>query len=75
MAPDRRAINAYRRRAFGSSEERSIAFVCECADADCRRAVLLTAAEYDHAVAAARPILADRSHLPPGSVHSLRNDA
>jgi hypothetical protein len=43
-------LNDDRRRRFGESG-RQLALLCECGDADCKRTVLLTPAEYD----AARP--------------------
>jgi hypothetical protein len=63
MASGRREVNDYRRRMFGSEPERVVAFVCECADERCRRAVLLTAAEYDCMRAAARAVVVDASHI------------
>jgi hypothetical protein len=39
-------LNADRRRRFGETG-RTIALVCECGDASCRRTVLLTPKEYD----------------------------
>lgn len=39
-------MNDDRRRKF-DEEGRAIAFVCECADGDCRTTVPLTAAEFD----------------------------
>jgi hypothetical protein len=65
MAPGRREVNDDRRRAFGNPPERQVAFVCECADERCRRAVLLTAAEFDDARARGRALLVDDSHEPP----------
>jgi hypothetical protein len=62
---DRRTVNDYRRRAFGKAPTKEVAFVCECADVDCRRAVLLTVAEYDEAIASGHPIVVDSSHRPP----------
>ncbi|MGH3003490.1 MAG: hypothetical protein ACRDM1_12665 [Gaiellaceae bacterium] len=67
MLSDRRAVNDDRRRAFGSESGRRVAFVCECADAGCRRAVLLTVAEYDESRAAGRAVVVDPSHEPPAS--------
>jgi hypothetical protein len=64
MAPDRRAVNDYRRRAFGDEPGRRIAFVCECDDDRCRRAVLLTVAEYDEARSLGRAVVVDQSHAP-----------
>lgn len=65
MASDRRAVNDYRRRAFGDRPTRRVAFVCECGDERCRRAVLLTAAEYDELCASGRAVVVDPSHQPP----------
>jgi hypothetical protein len=42
----RRDFNDDRRRIFGGAN-RLIAFICECADPDCRNTVLLTQDEYD----------------------------
>jgi hypothetical protein len=44
----RSQMNADRRRRFGEAG-RALALLCECGDADCRRTVLLTVAEYDEA--------------------------
>jgi hypothetical protein len=41
MPVDRRQVNDFRQQFFGG-EERLIAYVCECADPNCRRAVRLT---------------------------------
>lgn len=65
MTPDRRGVNEYRRRAFGDRAERVVAFVCECADEQCRRAVLLTPVQYDEARAAGRALVVDSAHEPP----------
>jgi hypothetical protein len=65
MARDRRAANNYRRRAFGEDPERRIAFVCECVDDGCRRAVPMTGAEYDGVRASGRAVVVDASHEPP----------
>ena len=65
MATSRRVVNEYRRRTFGSLPERRVAFVCECADEGCRRAVLLTVAEYDKAREAGSAVVVDSSHRPP----------
>ena len=65
LTTDLRASNDYRRRTFGGRADRLVAFVCECADAGCHRAVLLTADEYDRLRAAGRAILVDGSHPPP----------
>jgi hypothetical protein len=76
---DRRGANEYRRRTFGW-RDRQIAFVCECKD-DCRRSVLLTAAQFDEKVAACEAILVDPTHTPlplapgDGSSESARDDA
>jgi hypothetical protein len=54
-AENRRRLNDDRARIFGrDSDERTIAFVCEC-DADCRRSVLLSAR--DLAALRPRPLL------------------
>lgn len=66
MAADRRAVNDYRRRAFSKDASRRVAFVCECADEACRRAVLLTIAEYDAVCAAGGAVVVDPSHPQPG---------
>ena len=44
-ANPRQRMNDDRLRNF-AEPDRQIAFVCECAEADCRRTVVLTAAEY-----------------------------
>lgn len=64
MASDRRTVNDYRRRAFGDAPGRRIAFVCECADDRCRRAVLMTAAEFDDARASRRAVVVGAGHEP-----------
>jgi hypothetical protein len=64
MALGRHEVNDYRRRTFGSEPERRVAFVCECADEGCRRAVLLTAAEYDEVRASGRFVVVDATHQP-----------
>jgi hypothetical protein len=65
MAPNRRDVNDYRRRAFGGDPDRVVAFVCECDDERCRRAVLLTAAQYDILRATSDAVLAGTAHRPP----------
>jgi hypothetical protein len=65
MAPGRRGVNDDRRRTFGNMPERRVAFVCECADEHCRRAVLMTVAEFDDARATGRAVVIDDSHRPP----------
>jgi hypothetical protein len=67
MAADLREVNDYRRRAFGTDPERRVAFVCECDDAQCRRAVLLTVAEYDKARASGDAVVVDPTHQPPSA--------
>jgi hypothetical protein len=67
MAAGRREVNDYRRRAFGTEPDRRVAFVCECADAQCRRAVLLTVAEYDEACASGHAVVIDSTHQPPAA--------
>jgi hypothetical protein len=42
----RLAMNADRRKRFGT-DGRTLALVCECIDAECRRTVLMSPAEYD----------------------------
>ena len=42
----RLAMNADRRKRFGA-DGRTLALLCECADADCRRTVLISPDEYD----------------------------
>jgi hypothetical protein len=42
----RLAMNADRRKRFGT-DGRTLALLCECADAECRRTVLISPAEYD----------------------------
>jgi hypothetical protein len=42
----REVMNADRRRQFGGSG-RLLALMCECADAECRRTVMLSPEEYD----------------------------
>ena len=56
---NRRAMNEDRRRVFASS--RAIAFLCECRDADCRAAVVLTPGQFD-AVVAAEDVLLHAGH-------------
>jgi hypothetical protein len=65
MATGRRDVNDYRRRAFGNNPERRVAFVCECDDERCRRAVLLTVAEYDEARASGHAVVVGPTHQPP----------
>ncbi|MGH2970740.1 MAG: hypothetical protein ACRDNM_09160 [Gaiellaceae bacterium] len=69
-ARDRRAVNDYRRRAFGEDPERRVAFVCECGDERCRRAVVLSAEEYDEACASGRAVVVE--HEPPSESVSAR---
>jgi hypothetical protein len=57
---DRRQSNDLRRETFGTQPGRVIVFVCECDDAGCREAVLLTAADYD-AVRPARIVRAEHN--------------
>jgi hypothetical protein len=65
MVSGRRTTNEYRRRVFGSNPQRRVAFVCECRDESCRRAVLLTVAEYDETRGSGRAVVVDSSHQPP----------
>jgi hypothetical protein len=63
MLIDRREVNEFRVRTFGREDERLIAFICECADPDCRRAVTLTRATYDDLRRQGNPILF-LAHVP-----------
>jgi hypothetical protein len=65
VAGNRRVVNDYRRRTFGKEPARQVAFVCECADDACRRAVLLTVAEYDAICTSGGAVVVDPSHRPP----------
>lgn len=65
---DRRDVNDYRRRAFVEDPERLVAFVCECADERCRRAVVLRAPQYDEVRVSDTAVVA-RSHEPPAAHH------
>jgi hypothetical protein len=56
----RQALNADRRRRFGSSG-RLLALVCECGELSCHRTVLMTPEQYD----AQQPgLILHPSHLP-----------
>ena len=57
MKLDRQQINEGRQRIFGRSDDQLIGFVCECADADCHRTVLLTRQHYEAARARGELIL------------------
>ena len=46
--PERRQVNENRRLLFGSND-RVVAFLCECADRDCFSAVMLTGLQADEA--------------------------
>jgi hypothetical protein len=59
---DRKQANDLRRDTFGTQPDRMIVFVCECDDAGCREAVLLTAADYD-AVRPAPVVRAEHARL------------
>lgn len=62
MSADQRpSINDYRRRVFGREPDQLIAFVCECGEASCHRAVLLTVEQY--AQCRPGPIL-HQGHIP-----------
>ena len=63
MSIERREVNEFRLRAFGREADRLIAFICECADPNCRRAVTLTGAAYDDLRAQGKPILFP-AHVP-----------
>jgi hypothetical protein len=67
MTHPRDEINEHRRRRFGTTPERRVAFVCECGEVSCRRAVVLTAAEFDRLRAAGGAVLVDSSHKQPES--------
>jgi hypothetical protein len=63
MLIDRREVNEFRLRTFGREDDRLIAFICECADPDCRRAVALTRATCDDLRVQGKPILFP-THVP-----------
>lgn len=42
-------MNEFRARVFGTEESRLIGFICECADPDCRRTIMLTLEDYRRA--------------------------
>ena len=63
MLIDRREVNEFRLRTFGREDDRMIAFICECADPDCRRAVVLRRATYDDLRRQGKPILFP-AHVP-----------
>ena len=60
---DRREVNEFRLRTFHGADDRVIAFICECADPNCRRAVALTRATYDDLRRQGKPILFP-THVP-----------
>ncbi len=60
---DRRDVNEFRLRTFGHEDDRVIAFICECADPDCRRTVVLTRTTYDDLRRQRKPILFP-THVP-----------
>jgi hypothetical protein len=60
---DRHDVNEFRLHAFGRDVDRAIAFICECADVNCRRTVVLTRATYDERRREGRPILFP-THVP-----------
>lgn len=75
MPASHREINEFRARIFGVPN-RVVAFVCECAEPGCRRAVRLTRDEYDdlraneqtilfpgHDAAEETPLTAERAWL------------
>lgn len=70
MATGGRNTNDYRRAQFGTQSERLIAFVCECIDETCRRAVLLTGVQYDALRVAGKAVVVDSSHDAPDVVDS-----
>jgi hypothetical protein len=59
---DSSTVNEYRRRTFGTDPSRVVAFVCECADEGCRRAVLLTAEQFDCLRGDGKAVLVDDTH-------------
>jgi hypothetical protein len=63
MLMDHREVNEFRLRTFGREDDRMIAFICECADPDCSRAVALTRATYDDLRRQSKPILFPE-HVP-----------
>jgi hypothetical protein len=63
MLIDRREVNEFRLRTFGREDDRMIAFICECADLDCSRAVTLTRATYDDLRRQGKPLLFP-AHVP-----------
>ena len=62
MSIESHRFNEYRLRVFGV-EGRMIAFVCECDDPSCRRAVTLTRADVEALWGNGDPILAP-GHVP-----------
>lgn len=63
MSDDRITLNEHRNLVFGE-DGRQVAFLCECADADCRAAVRLTRAEYGRL----RPgVVLAPGHEPPAA--------
>src|SRR2546423_1781005 len=63
MSIERREVNGFRLRTFGREAERLIAFICDGADANCRRAVTFTRAAYDDLRRKGQPILFP-AHVP-----------
>jgi hypothetical protein len=62
---ERSSINDHRIAQFGSDPERAVALVCECADPDCWRGILLTRATFDALRAEGKPVLFP-GHRPAG---------
>jgi hypothetical protein len=43
----RRRLNENRRALFGTTQERTVAFICECGDPRCRETVLLSGSQFE----------------------------
>jgi hypothetical protein len=63
---ERSSVNDHRIAQFGSDPEQSVALVCECADPDCWRTLVLNRAAFEALRADARPVLFP-GHRPAGS--------
>jgi hypothetical protein len=72
-AAQRRQVNDYRRRAFGTDPDRVIAFVCECGDVTCSRTVQLTAREYTER--RALPLLHQTHEIAEGGAAPVFSEA
>ena len=53
----RRRLNQDRQRLFGTQEQRTIAFLCECGDEECCETVLLTSSDFDTRTRSGEPVL------------------